>query len=227
MSPGEPHLLLRLEAPLMAWGDVTFDPRRTTQRFPTRSALAGLMANALGWTYRNGDRTAALQDSLRYAARADRWGGIIRDYQTVDLEREPSGWTRWGVEKRGGGSAKETHILQKFYLADSSFLVALRLETGTPVTLGDLAAALRAPARPLYLGRRSCPPATAVLEGEVTAESLLVALAHSPPPQGDQPLRCWFPEDECPDQVPGETLVVWDHRDFEGMRSRGRGGWWS
>ncbi len=217
------YLLLRLDGPLMAWGEVTFDPRRPTQRFPTRSALAGLLANALGWRYRDGHLTTALQDSLWYGVRRDREGEVLEDYQTVDLARETEGWTRWGIEKRGGGSAKDTHILNRHYLAGASFVVALRLLDTPPVELSDVESALRHPARPLHLGRKSCPPATPLLQGSVQAETLLDALTALPlsdsfsNPQPEM-ITCWVPTDEARSRVGGAEVErveeVWDRRDF-------------
>ena len=43
------HLILNLEAPLMAFGGETIDNIGVTRRFPSASMLTGLIANALGW----------------------------------------------------------------------------------------------------------------------------------------------------------------------------------
>ena len=43
------HLILNLEAPLMAFGGETIDNHGVTRRFPSASMLTGLFANALGW----------------------------------------------------------------------------------------------------------------------------------------------------------------------------------
>lgn len=218
------HLILRLEGPLQAWGDVAMDPRRPTRAFPSRSGLAGLLANALGWTYRDGGRTTALQDSIRYAVREDRRPRVVRDYQTADLGAiGDTGWTRWGLERRGGGSKEGTQILEKFYLADGCFRVALSLAADAPASVDEVAAALRRPARPLFLGRKGCPPATPLLEPfRVEADSPREALEHVPAPGGADPaatLRCWF--DAGPSERPGTVLEVWDRRDFTTNRFAG------
>lgn len=218
------HLILRLEGPLQAWGDVAMDPRRPTRAFPSRSGLAGLLANALGWTYRDGGRTTALQDSIRYAVREDRRPRVVRDYQTADLGAiGDTGWTRWGLERRGGGSKEGTQILEKYYLADACFRVALSLGDGASVSVDDVAAALRRPARPLFLGRKGCPPATPLLEKKrVEADSPREALALLSAPKGADPdgeLRCWY--DAGPAEVPGCVVEVWDRRDFATNRFAG------
>lgn len=220
-------LMLRLEGPLQSWGDVAFDPRRPTRPFPSRSALAGLLANALGWEHRDGDRTTALQDALRYAVREDVPPRLLRDYHTADLGRiGAEGWTRWGIEKRGGSAAGGTQILEKFYLADGSLLAAITVHEDSPATLDALADALRKPARPLFLGRKGCPPSTPLLEGpgRVEAESPYAALARSP--RRDRPdavslCRCWYSPGGGPEPAPGSVQEVWDRRDYMAQRFTG------
>lgn len=237
------HLILRFDAPLQAWGDVAMDPTRPTRAFPSRSGMAGLLASALGWRYRDADRTTALQDALRYAVREDRRPQILRDYQTADLGGiGTQGWTRWGIEKRGGGSASGTQILEKFYLADGVFTVALglangvaKLPDGGAVTLDDVEQAIRRPARPLFLGRKGCPPATPLLQGgRVAAPTPLDALRQVPFTDGGRgragewldsaQLRAWYdPADGEPEHTPTATepQEIWDRRDFRSNRFGG------
>ena len=211
------HLILRLEGPLQAWGDVALDPRRPTLPFPSRSALAGLLANALGWRYRDAAQLTTLQDALRYAVREERSPTEVIDYQTAELDdaNKDDGWTSWGQEDRGKG----TQILWKHYLADGCFRVALTVSEGAPVTLDQLAEALRRPARPLFLGRKSCPPSGPVLEPlRVTAASPWEALRRLAPAGHDQPpFRCWCDVGEVPAE-PGSVREVWDRRDFRSNR---------
>jgi CRISPR system Cascade subunit CasD len=216
-------LLVRLEGPMQAWGDVAVDGARPTRRFPSRSALAGLLASALGWTYRDGARTTALQDALRVAVRADDEGTVVTDYQTAELATVTRGWTRRGVEARDLGNvlrtervygraprATSTQQLWKRYLADASFLAAVGLRADAPVTLDALAAALARPARPLFLGRRACPPARPLLEGRVNAPRPYDALMAS---AGRQPVRCWYEPADGPERSEA-VLEMWDRRDF-------------
>lgn len=217
-------LLIRLEGPLQAWGDVAMDATRPTLGFPTRSALAGLIASSLGWRYRDGDRTTRLQDALRFAVRQDRAPDRLRDYQTVDLGHATEGWTRWGVEKRGGAFATGTHLLDKEYLADASFLAALTVGDGSPAGLDEIERALINPARPLFLGRKSCPPALPLMEGRVKAKSPYDALREAPlPPRHDRPpLVCWYqPGDGPNDDAAIREIRVSDRRDFLADRFAG------
>jgi CRISPR system Cascade subunit CasD len=208
-------LMLRLEGPLQAWGDVAFDASRPTRSFPSTSGLAGLLGNALGLTRRQGQELTALQDSLFYAVREDRRPGILRDFQTYANLGQQRGWTSWGIEKPKMGNGDQAHVMVKYYLEDGSLLVALGLRDGAGVTLTELAEALKYPAGPLFLGRKSCPPSQPLYEGRQKARSPLDALRRWP--RGDEARpRCWYdPEHEGGIAGPeGLSQEVWDRRDY-------------
>lgn len=151
-------LLLRLAGPMQSWGtDSKFDIRRTG-REPSKSGVIGLVAAAMG--IRRQDR-AALQRlaSLRFGVRVDQEGTVIRDYQTVQAEKP--------------------YVTSRYYLADAVFVAGL--ESDDSALLEQIGQALQAPAFPLYLGRRSCPPVGRVLL-EISEKSLEEALLVSAPP---------------------------------------------
>ena len=177
-------LLLRLDAPLIAFGGVVVDAKNITDEMPSRSMLTGLLGNALGYDHRDVVQLGALQSRLRVAARRDREGELLVDFQTVDLGQDflTQGWTTWGrVEGREGGSAASgTHIRYRHYLADSIYTVALALSDEQSPTLDELAAALDEPARPLFIGRKACLPSTPLLMGIVKGTSLLDVLRDAP-----------------------------------------------
>ncbi|MEU7556012.1 type I-E CRISPR-associated protein Cas5/CasD [Streptomyces sp. NPDC044571] len=83
-------LLIRLAGPLQSWGLVSRFTRRDTHSRPTKSAVIGLCAAALGL-----DRAADLHAEdlplaqLRFGVRADRPGVPVRDYHTVGAGRFP------------------------------------------------------------------------------------------------------------------------------------------
>lgn len=179
------HLLLRLEAPLMSFGTTAVDHRRPVQPWPAVSMLTGLLANALGWQRSDTQALDALQARIRWAARIDRPGTALNDFQTAQLSKDDKGWTTRGVvEERDGGadSYKSPHLRSRDYRADASVLVALRLEPAEArPSLQELAAALDRPARPLFLGRKGCPPATRISQGLVSSADAVQALREAPP----------------------------------------------
>ena len=128
-------LLLRFAGPLQAWGaDSRFDVRRTN-REPTKSGVIGLIASALGLR-----RDAPLDElnRLRFGVRVDREGVLLRDLHTVRKDKNTS------------------YMTTRYYLSDAVFLVGLYSDD--EALMQRLEHAVRNPAHPLFLGRRSCPP---------------------------------------------------------------------
>ncbi|MBF8271508.1 MAG: CRISPR-associated protein, CT1976 family [Magnetococcales bacterium] len=220
-------LVLRLEAPLMAFGGPMVDNNGVIQTFPAVSMLTGLLANALGWDHADAVALDHLQHRLHFAARLDRPGEEIMDYQTVDLGQSfmrQTGWTTRGFpEWRSGGDAK-IGTLQRYrpFRVDALCTVMLTLEGETP-GLDDLAEALAHPARPLFIGRKSCVPSLPILAGRITAANLYDALCHFVyqdwPDAGDSvadtPMSACWPEGQGPDD-PDHTILepVTDQRDW-------------
>ena len=135
-------LLLRLAAPLQSWGDESKFETRRTAPYPTKSGVVGLLAAALGISREDDDKLKELS-SLKFGIRVDKEGRLLRDYHTV--------------------AAKNPYITQRFYLSDAVFLAGF--ESSDEELLNRLEAALKSPAYPLYLGRRSCPPTLPLVLG--------------------------------------------------------------
>lgn len=175
-------LVIRLEAPLMAFGGVLIDQVGPIRDFPSTSMLTGLIANAIGWHW--SDRTAhqELQDRLIFAARRDREGTILTDSQNVQLRKTDKAWTTHGrPEGRQGASYASPHRRFRDYHADSSLRVVLRLDRADQdPTLSVVAAALDHPQRPLFLGRKPCIPSSPLLANDperwVEGENAYLAL---------------------------------------------------
>lgn len=213
-------LMLRFDAPLMSFGGVVVDHNHPVDRFPGLAMLTGLLANALGWHHRDVARLQALQARLRFAARWDCPPERLLDYQTVDLGQEHldgTGWTTRSVrEDRGSGAATSgTHIRLRHYWANGVLTLALALDGDTAPTLDELEQALRAPARPLFLGRKACLPAAPLFLARSTAESLRLALAQEPlasraTAKPEHKLQACWPEGDGE----GESREVYDVRDW-------------
>ena len=233
------HLILNLEAPLMAFGGETIDNHGVTRWFPAASMLSGLLANALGWRRIERRRHQALQDRLVFAARIDREpaGGIrLRDFQTAQLAKNDEGWTTRGKpEGRGGGPATydAPHLRYRDYLADMRVTVALRLHPeGEAPTLDDLTQALQHPARPLFIGRKPCLPSVEICAGYSNGATPLAALLTTPLDDREaapQSVKLLWPEVEVSaDEVPAgvrldRPYVLTDQRNWlSGLHGGGR-----
>lgn len=137
-----PTLLIRMAAPLQAWGvDSKFETRRTG-REPSKSGVVGFLAAALGYRRDEDDKIAELS-SLNIGIRVDKEGKLLRDYHTV---HKPV-----------------PYVTNRYYLSDAIFLVGV--ESPDTELIEKLADALEHPAFPLFLGRRSCPPTLPICLG--------------------------------------------------------------
>lgn len=152
-------LALRLSGPLQSWGSSQrLEAHRRTERFPTKSAVLGILAAALGRS-----RSDPIDDlaALRFGVRIDRAGEVITDFHTISSLFDEKG--RYNPSEgrlptaSGGHRSTETstRVSVRHYLVDACFVAGIEGDEGS---LGGLDEALRAPVFPPYLGRRSCPP---------------------------------------------------------------------
>lgn len=160
-------LLLKLAGPLQSWGSASRFTDRGTQHEPTKSGVVGLLAAALGRR-----RTASVDDlaSLRFGVRIDQPGTLEDDFQTEHKRKWDKSLNRWV-------SDRALPLTHRHYLADAVFVAAFE---GDDEFLERCAVALDAPAFPLFLGRRSCPPACRVLLELSESATLLEALKEHP-----------------------------------------------
>lgn len=128
-------LLLRLAAPMQAWGDSSRFTRRQTRTEPTKSGVLGLLAAAQGRR-----RTDPVEDlaALLFGVRVDQPGRLVRDFQTA----------------RSLDGRDTMPLSYRYYLSDAVFVAGVQ---GDSELLDGLHHALSNPAFPLFLGRRSCP----------------------------------------------------------------------
>lgn len=151
-------LLLRLQGLMQSWGTTSRFDERDTQLEPSKSGVLGLVCAALGR-----DRSEPVDDvaALRMGVRVDREGVPMRDYQTA---------TGVVIAATGKADRNRTVVSPRFYLADAAFLVGLE---GDRALLERIHAALREPAWPLSLGRRSFVPSTPVFLADALVDTTL------------------------------------------------------
>ncbi|MFD7641712.1 type I-E CRISPR-associated protein Cas5/CasD [Kitasatospora sp. NPDC059795] len=170
-------LVLRLAGPLQSWGDRSAFNRRDSRPQPTKSGVVGLLAAAEGRP-READITDLV--GLRLGVRIDQPGTLLRDYHTVsDYRGRPlpqAGVNAKGLQKPTS-PAKDTHVTHRYYLQDAVFVAAVQ---GPAALVTALADAVRRPAFPLALGRRSCVPTQPIALGAMRGTTLEDALAEEP-----------------------------------------------
>lgn len=225
-------LVLRLDAPMISFGSVIVDQHGYTDFFPGKSMFTGMIGNALGWYHSDFDQLQSLQNKLDFAARWDVQPHRLIDYHTVDLgspKMSRPGWTTNGViEHRSGGLAAKygTHQRYRHYLVDGLMTAVLTVMTGDYPNLEQIEQALRQPARPLFLGRKTCLPARPILDpiNPVLEGSTLVSILEQVPVWNRKGKRtsdvgktwaCWTTPEQG-DNL-GETRQVYDLRDWAGQ----------
>ncbi len=172
---------------MQAWGTHTFEDFRPSNLYPTRSGLLGLLGACLG--VERGDLAGQRQlaASVNFAVRVDR--RVIRPGVDGTVAKPviklADFHTVMNARKVDGSAGEFPVVSSREYLFDAAFTVAIGSQPDATVGLDRVADALR---RPLYtptLGRRSCPLACPLLEGQlVEAAGARDALALVPPTGG-------------------------------------------
>jgi len=170
------YLILKLQGPMQAWGEHSFEGIRPSGNIPTRSALLGLLGACLGIGRNEMNKLQALADSVGFAVRRDERFPMVKitDYHTVQDAR---------VEYAGLKS-HETIQTWREYLLDARYTVAVWNYGGALVTLDNIEAAIKCPVFTPYLGRRSCPLARPLIEKRLQAENAQEALGYVEPQGG-------------------------------------------
>lgn len=149
-------------------------------------------------------------------------------WSTKEDDYFPRGWTTQGhVEFRGGDekNAAGTHERLRDYHADRIQTLALSLEPADEApTIDDCAAALREPARPLFIGRKPCLPSRPIYFDCREESDLRSALDRCPRHRradaGALP-ACWT-DDGSPKARDERTLPIVDERDWSAQLHSGR-----
>lgn len=205
---------IRLQGPMQSWAMIGRGAVRGTHTRPTKAGVIGLIANALGrdWADDISD-LAGLRFGVRidapgtvevdyhttgggglyYAlprevAYAPTWWGDTRtgdpsepDWMTYAPPRDIADGGKNGAWASGKGNP---NITNDHYLAGADFLAAVQ---GTDAALmHTIAAALTAPARAVFLGRKAYGPAAPLLAAVIAApiEELFAPAGPVPPPPG-------------------------------------------
>ncbi len=176
------YLLFQLYGPLASWGEVAVGEARVSATHPGRSALIGLLAAALGIRRDDEEGQQRITQGYRFAVHVLSPGSFLRDYHTaqvpsrVALKGRPH-YTRrdeLAMQREGLG----TILSSRDYRCDAYYRIAVDpASQDAGWTLEQLQAALLAPRFPLFLGRKSCPPALPLQPQIVTAPNLREAFA--------------------------------------------------
>ncbi len=160
MAIKKAYLSLYLDSPLQSWGYQSRFDRRTSLSFPTRSGIFGMICAAMGIERENNSFLKEIAD-IRMTVFAFLQNGRLIDFHTVGGGFDPKTERHWMVRK-ANRSKPDTVVTRREYLQYSRFGAILE---GQSDTLQKMADALENPRWGIWLGRKSCIPASPVCHG--------------------------------------------------------------
>ncbi|MFK5221232.1 type I-E CRISPR-associated protein Cas5/CasD [Lactobacillus helveticus] len=132
---------IRLTAPLQSYGNQASFNQRTSDNYPSKSAVVGIIAAALG--YRRDDARILQLNNLLFAVRIEQSGNMMTEFQTVEYQKSSTKTAR--------------KLTYREFIQDAVFMVAIGSDNDHEIE--KIVSALKHPKFQLYLGRRSNPPA--------------------------------------------------------------------
>ena len=193
-------LIFQLYGPMQSWGTTSRFEVRSTDKYPSKSAICGFVCAAKGIS-KDPEFIAKFND-LKFGVRIDWPGELMTDYQIVagdpyaaTLVRKESGKYKKeyvSFSKDIGNGIRGRDGLQTYreYLTNAFFTIGLQ---GDEKFLLDIAESIKNPCWFLYLGRKCCPLGLPVVP-EIKDSNLITALSNyqfyeNPYSSGESELR--------------------------------------
>lgn len=158
-------LVLHLSGPLQSWGFDSRYTQRNTGLFPTKSAVAGMICAALGYSRGSQDEKEFL-DQMRTCTLTTlslvKYAGSEEKRWKIPTRRIEDFHTVLGTKSADGKNKKDAVLTQRQYLCDAEFLALLEGPRELVTSIGE---ALKDPVWGLWLGRKSCIPSKPVFGG--------------------------------------------------------------
>lgn len=143
---------------MQSWGTSSRFETRTSDYYPSKSGVIGIIAASLGYNRDEDEKIQKLND-LDFAVRVDQEGVLKKDYH-IARKVKPN------------GELERTYVTNRYYMEDAVFVVAISHEDEG--WMGEILQGLKHPYFQPFMGRRSCPlPAHFILatseEGPIEA----------------------------------------------------------
>lgn len=133
-------ILMKFKGPLQSYGTDSHFETRHTDDHPSKGAVLGLVAAALGIRREESEKLRKLCN-LHMVVRVDQVGQRNREFQIA-------------AKYKKTGDHERNYVTYRYYLEDAVFLVALE---GEDDLIKCIYEALKRPYFALFYGRRSCP----------------------------------------------------------------------
>ena len=164
MSAESACLALLLDGPLQSWGFASRFQLRSTGLHPSKSGVLGLVCAAMGLAKGSSEERATLPDLAELKMSSVTVPRLEPHSDAVELpvRRLEDFHTVLNTRLADGTMNNDAVITRRQYLLDARFGVILE---GERALLGRVAAALQDPVWGVWLGRKSCIPATPLFVG--------------------------------------------------------------
>lgn len=171
-------LVFRLYGPMASWGEIAVGEARHSAIYPSKSAIIGLLASALGIRRDQEQLQNNLAAGYWQAIKLLKAGQVLKDYHTAQAP-DSVGKFRYRTRRDELIHGKErlgTALSSREYRTDAQAIIAIKALDAAPYELQSLQQALQSPKFHLYLGRKSCPLAAPVDAQVITADNFRQAL---------------------------------------------------
>ena len=152
-------LVFHLTGPMGGWGGIAVGTFRPTMRHPTKSAIVGIVAAALGLG-RGDDRVRSLFTCFEYAVISAGTESEISDFATVESSEPDRDETFTVLPPRSlelSRKKRNTIVVDRRYVCNGYYTVIMVPKGETIFSLESIRDSLQFPTYVPYLGRKSCP----------------------------------------------------------------------
>ncbi|MCK9555188.1 type I-E CRISPR-associated protein Cas5/CasD [bacterium] len=171
------YLIFRLYGPMSSWGDIAVGETRPSFAHPSKSAILGLVAAAMGIRRDEDEKHRGLVDCLGFAVQVESMGVVLADYHTAQVPSGKELYCTRRHELSGIKSDLNTILSTRAYRVDGLYTVMLWETKKSEWGLERIQSKIEQPEFVLYLGRKSCPIALPLEAQVIKADYLVKALA--------------------------------------------------
>lgn len=154
------YLVFQMYSPMAAWGDIAVGETRRSALHPSKSAVLGIIAAALGIDRENESALSAMAAAYGFAVKVLSSGSLMVDFHTVQVPPQRRKEILRTRKDELAAAKLGTLLSSREYRCDAACLSVLWVaQEPAPFSLVELMGALKSPRFVLYMGRKSCPMA--------------------------------------------------------------------
>lgn len=167
------YLVFRLYGPIASWGEIAVGENRHSFSYPSKSAIIGLVAAALGYKREEEEKHTMLNHSLSFGVKVYSSGILLRDYHTIQT---PPGKVIYATRKDELRDKLElkTILSSRDYRMETLYDICIWKKKDS-IDLVTMQQKLNEPVFSLFLGRKSCVIASPLFASLVNSEDLFLA----------------------------------------------------